>query len=298
MSIKVHVLHPQPGEIAEMVRARGREAIEWTSLPHDLSEVEVLFAMMPPHTGWSSARRLRLLHIMGVGSDTLLPAPDLPEQVRIAGARGLYAAEVAEHAITMLLALRRGLPTIVKRQENRHWKQYAYDKLEGRTLGLFGRGEAGRRVESIATAMGMRVLACTRTNGLSLASTLPECDALVIAAPHTPATHHAIDARALSLLPAGALVINVARGGIVDEDALFDALSRGHIGGAALDVFEDEPLTPESRWWTAPNTIVTSHLAGVARRYIEGVVDRFIENLRRLEAGQDLLGEIDRDAGY
>jgi phosphoglycerate dehydrogenase-like enzyme len=297
MSIKVHVLHPEPSEIAAMVRARGREAIEWTTLP-DAIDAEVIFAMMPPRAGWASATRLRLVHIMGVGADTLLPSPDLPKDVRIAGARDLYAAEVAEHAITMLLALRRGLPTIVKRQEQKLWKQYAYDKLEGRTLGVFGRGEAGRRVERIATAMGMRVLAVTRTNGASLEAVLRESDALVVAAPHTPATHHAIDARALSYLPEGALVINVARGGIVDEDALFEALGRGHLGGAALDVFEEEPLPRESRWWSAPNTIVTSHLAGVARRYIEGVVDRMIENVRRLEAGEALLGEIDREAGY
>ncbi|MGZ3424632.1 MAG: D-2-hydroxyacid dehydrogenase [Polyangiales bacterium] len=297
MSIKVHVLHPDPTAIADMVRARGREVIEWRELPQRI-DAEVIFAMIPPHEGWSSATRLRLLHIMGVGSDTLLPSPDLPENVRIAGARGLYAAEVAEHAITMLLSLRRGLPTIVQRQEKKLWKQYAYDKLEGRTLGLFGRGEAGKRIDAIATAMGMRVIACTRTNGVSLDEVSRQSDALVIAAPHTPATHHAIDARALSLLPAGALVINVARGGIVDETALLHALERGHVGGAALDVFENEPLGPASPWWTAPNTIVSSHLAGVSRRYIEGVVDRMIENVRRLEAGEPLLGEIDRDAGY
>jgi phosphoglycerate dehydrogenase-like enzyme len=235
---------------------------------------------------------------MGVGTESLLPSPDLPRSARIAGARGLYAAEVAEHAITMLLSLRRGLPTIVKRQEIKQWKQYAYDKLEGRTLGLFGRGEAGKRIDAIASAMGMRVIATTRTNGVSLDEVLRQSDALVIAAPQTPATRHAIDARALSLMPAGALVINVARGGIIDDAALLNALESGHIGGAALDVFENEPLGPESPWWTAPNTIVTSHLAGVSPRYIEGVVDRMIENVRRLEASEPLLGEIDRDAGY
>lgn len=121
---------------------------------------------------------------------------------------------------------------------------------------------------------------------------------MVVALPLTPATRGLLDAAALARLPRGAFVVNVSRGGIVDERALRSALEAGALGGAALDVFEDEPLGPDHPAWDLPRTIVTPHVAGLGERYLERAVEAFAENLRRLERGEPLVGLVDRDAGY
>jgi phosphoglycerate dehydrogenase-like enzyme len=258
------------------------------------------------------ARALELLQLAGAGVDHLLPSPDLPDHVAIAGIRGAFADEAAEHAILMMLALTRRLPELLDRQRRREWAQRPVAKLAGRTVLVLGLGEIGRRVAARASALGMRVLGVRRASAPvahvdrsdpceqvgELEALLPEAEHVVVTVPLTRATRHLLDARTLALLPRGALIVHLSRGGVIDEAALLEALRSGALGGAALDVFEHEPLPPDSPFWDAPNTIVTPHVAGYGERYLETAVAALLENVRRLEAGEPLVGVIDRDAGY
>jgi phosphoglycerate dehydrogenase-like enzyme len=270
-----------------------------------IGEIEVLFAAVTPRGIWDGARRLRLIQLMGAGADRLLPAPELPPGVRIAGARGVFAAEVAEHALALTLALARGLSTLVRRQEQRVWQPFASRTLAGQTMGVLGMGNVGRRVARGAEALGMRVLGLgrrARDPGVwgpdRLDELLAQANVLVVTLPLTPDTSRLLDHRRLRLLPPGAVLVNVGRGGVVDEDALDDALREGHLGGAGLDVFEEEPLGPRSALWTTPNVLITPHLAGLGVRYVERIIPILLDNVRRLEAGEALTHEVDRDAGY
>lgn len=312
--LRAHLYHAHAAHMRELLARLdpSRDIVAWTTpeeLDAGLPEVRVLFAPMPPRGGWSRAERLELLQMAGAGVDQLLPSPDLPARVRVAGLRGVFADEAAEHAILMVLALARDLPELLERQRARQWAQRPVAKVAGRTLAVLGLGEIGERVAARAAALGMRVLGLRRRRAPAphvervfaieeLHALLAQADYVVVTLPLTPATRRLLDGAALAALPRGAYVVHLSRGGVLDEAALRDALEQGHLGGAALDVLEDEPLEPASPWWDLPRTIITSHLAGFGRSYVERAVEAFAENLRRLEAGEPLLGLVDRDAGY
>jgi phosphoglycerate dehydrogenase-like enzyme len=309
----IHVFHPGGDGVVAAVRARaeGRTVVELAdpaALAAALPSVRVLAAPLPPRSGWGSARELELVQLFGVGADMLLPSPDLAPTVEVGTLRGVFAAEVAEHVFAVLLALVRGIPTFVERQRTRAWSPFASGTLAGRTLGIVGLGAVGQRVARIAHAFDLGVVGHRRTPRGALpfvdreTSTLDELlgasDVVVVCVPHTEATHHLLDRARIARMKPGALLVDVARGGVVDELALVDALSEGHVGGAALDVFAEEPLAPASPLWAAPNVLITPHVAGLGLRYVERGVEVLLDNVRRLEAGTPRTSLVDRAAGY
>lgn len=238
-----------------------------------------------------------------------MPSPDLPGRVRVAGLRGVFAEDVAEHVILMLLALTRGLPAFFDRQRRREWRPHAVPRLSGKTLLLVGLGAIGKAVATRAVAMGLRAEGiCRRPRAMehvvhvrsagALQEAASRADALVVCVPLTPDTRGLISASVLRALPDGAVVVDVSRGGVVDDQALLQAVREGRLGGVAKDVFESEPLSSDSPWWTAPRTLVTPHIAGYGERYLEHAVEVLLDNVRRLERGEPLVGLVDRDAGY
>lgn len=315
---RIHVYHGTSRELGEALAARlrpafpDREIVLWSreeELRAGLPEVEALLAFRPPRGVWAGAQRLRLLQSMGAGVDGLLPAPDLPPQVRIANARGIHGPQMAEFALAMLLALAKRIPQALEQQRAHVWKPYGMTLLAGRTLGILGFGSIGAAVAERARALGMRVLGTQRTPKpsphadlvLPPAETdrvLRESSCLVVLLPLTHETRGAVGARELALLPAGALLVDLARGGIVDESALVDALRAGRLAGAALDVFAEEPLPPSSPLWDAPNLIATPHIAGLAPDYMERLTEILLDNLARVEQDLPLRNAVDRERGY
>ena len=311
---RLHVFHAFGEAIRDPFHAAfpDRELVIWrdaAEFEREIEEAEVLLALRPPRGHWSRARRLRLIQMPGAGVDSLLPAPDLPERVVIANARGLHGAQMPEFAIAMLLALAKRLPRALAQQQRREWRMYLPLTLEDTTLGILGLGAIGSGVARRAVALGMRVIGTQRkpkpVEGVAevfppeeTERVLRESDALVVLLPLTPETRGLLDAAALAKLKPRALLVNLARGGIVDEDAVVEALRARRLGGAAIDVFEREPLPEDHPLWDAPNAIVTPHLAGIRPDYMERVADLFFENVRRLERGEPVLNPIDRARGY
>ena len=275
-----------------------------------LGEIEVLFAPMPPRDGWAGAERLRLIQVLGTGVDTLLPSPDLPPQVEIAGVRGVFAPDVAEHALALLLAHARRLPQLLDAQRGRSFEATPRPSIAGEVVTIVGGGEIGRRVARATTALDMRVRVVSRTGrgelqpGVellpadALASAVSDARFVVIAVPLTPATTNLFDARMLARMRSDAYLINVARGGIVDEAALVEAVSARRLGGAALDVFAEEPLPPDHVLWTVPGITITPHVGGLGIGYIERCIEALLANVAALEGGTPRRGVVDRDVGY
>ena len=289
-----------------------RELVVWSKeseFAGGIGEVEALFVLRPPRAYWARARRLRLIQTTGAGVDSVLPAPDLAEHVIITNARGVHATHMSEFGITLLLTLAKRIPRMVRQQQEHRWKSFLPRQLDGATLGILGVGAIGEAVADRARALGMRVIG-TRHSGApsehadriyppsQTEEVLALSDALVILLPLTPETEGFLDRERLSHLKPGALVVNLARGGIVDEDALVEALKEERIAGAAFDVFAEEPLPESSPLWDVPNLLVTPHMAGIVGDYIERVVAIFAENLKRFETGEPLLNQVDRDRGY
>jgi len=278
---------------------------------------DAAFAIALGREAMARATRLRWLHCSGhaVGH---FPLADLAARgVVVTNSRGIQSVPIAEHVMACLLALARRLPQTLRDQQARAWRPNALTGeaspwlLAGRTIGIIGMGTLGRAIAVRAKAFGMRVIGMRRNPHRGAPAEvdevvgppdrdrlLSEADVVVIAAPLTPETDRLLDARAIARMKAGAVVINIARGQLIDEAALAEALESGRLGGAALDVFTTEPLAPDSPFWSLPSVIVTPHNSGFRAGHFDAVVDLFAENLTRFERGVELLNVVDLQTGY
>jgi len=278
----------------------------------------------------AQAPRLRWVQLDTAGVDHVVRTPLWRSDVAITTLNGVAPPTMAEYALMMMLAFAHRLPLMLAHQAraewpspSERWRRFMPRELRGATVGIVGFGSIGREVGRVARAFGLRVLALRRgtaarpasyhlpdlaaldnsdPDGLygpaQLTEMLPRCDYVVVVTPYTSATHHLIDRIALDAMKPTAVLVNMARGGVVDEDALVRALREGRIAGAALDVFDEEPLPRDSPLWTMENVIVSPHVAGFTPGYHERVLDLFGENLRRYLAGEELLNQARRDREY
>lgn len=223
-------------------------------------------------------------------------------------ARGVHARPLSEFALmAMLMHTRRGLH-MMQAQQRREWLRFAGSDLDGRTVAIVGFGAIGAALAPVARALGMRVLGVRRRPELSasgmdgvdrvfgsdqLHEVLAQAEFLVLIAPHTDETENMIGAEELAALPAGAAIINIGRGALIDEPALIAALESGHIGGAYLDVFAEEPLPQDSPLWSMSNVLVSPHSGSTSDRENERITNLFIDNLGRWLRGDALLNRLD-----
>ena len=213
-------------------------------------------------------------------------------------ASGIHAVPLAEFVLMTMLMFTKRYGLLAERKAERRFERFATGQLPGKTLAIVGPGKIGREIARLARPFGVRVVALGRTTrapeelGVDHVYTRPElhtmlgeADFLVLIAPHTPETEDMIDAAAIAALKPGAVLVNIARGQLIDEDALLAALRVGHIAGAALDVFRDEPLPPTSPFWDEPNVIINAHSASTSDGEDERIVDIFCHNLGHYLAG-------------
>ncbi|MDQ6798740.1 MAG: D-2-hydroxyacid dehydrogenase [Actinomycetota bacterium] len=222
-------------------------------------------------------------------------------RVLVTSAGGVHAGPLAEFAMFGLLAFTKGLPRLRSDSETRRWEHYPVGELAGETLLVVGLGSVGAEVARLAKAFGMRVIGVNRTGRTDTATVdevrtarflgdlLPVAHGVVVTLPLTDETRGVIDAHAISRMRTGAIMVNVGRGAVIDEEALVKALEDGRLGGAALDVFETEPLPPQSPLWRLPNVIISPHTAALSLRENERIVALFVENLRRYLGGDELI---------
>jgi phosphoglycerate dehydrogenase-like enzyme len=246
------------------------------------------------------AAKLRFIQAIGAGTDQF-PRDELATRgIRLASARGVNARAVAEHAMALVLALSRRLPEARDNQARRVWRgmigdlSRREDELGGKTLLVIGIGDIGGRLARLAKAFDMRVVGLRRDPSLgsgkadavhpmsALKSVLPDADFVVLTCPLTEETENLIDAEALGHMKSSAYLVNVARGRVVDEAALIEALAARRIAGAGLDVTAEEPLAPSSPLWGMEHVLVTPHTAGETRHYEDNVIEILRDNLERL----------------
>jgi len=210
---------------------------------------------------------------------------------------GVHATPLAEWSIFGLLAITKGLPRLLHDKAERRWDHYPVDELRGRTLLVVGLGEIGTEVARLAAAFGMEVVSVTRREG-DLDALLPQADAVVLTLPLTDETRGLVGRERLAAMRPGSILVNVGRGGVVDEEALIAALRDGHLRGAALDVFAEEPLPKESPLWELDNVLLSPHTAALSWHENERIVELFADNLRRYLAGEELRSRIRTDLFY
>lgn len=298
-------------------RHRFVHALDEEALAAHVADADVAFTseLRPAHL--AAATRLRWIHSPAAGVGSMLFPAMVASPVVISNSRGMSADHIAEHVVGVTLALFRKLPLALRSQAARHWAQD--DMLQPpplRTLrgaealvvglGSIGRASAWRLAALGATVRGIRRRAGEPVpEGVTAVGTpddlqglLAAADLVILAAAQTAATRRMIGERELAWMRTDAVLVNVSRGKLVDEAALAAALASGTIGGAALDVFEHEPLDPGSPLWSLPNVIVTPHTSGFRPDHWDAATELFAGNLRRFEAGQPLVNVVDKSAGY
>jgi phosphoglycerate dehydrogenase-like enzyme len=277
-----------------------------------LAEADIIFAYSLPPDIMRRAPRLKWVQMMSAGVDRLLGTDLWQSPLMITGVSGISAGPVAEFAIMFMLMFVKDAPRFFMMKRDRKWERYRPSSLNGKTVGIVGLGNIGREVARLSGAFGMNVVATRRSAGKEtharyvdrllplsqLHSLLAASNFVVISVPLTPDTRNLIGEREFRAMKPSACIINIARGGIIDEDALIRALDEKRIAGAGLDVTAAEPLPPDSRLWEFDNVIISPHVAGGAEEYMERATRLFCDNLDRYINGRRLKNIVDRKRGY
>jgi phosphoglycerate dehydrogenase-like enzyme len=281
------------------------------------ADADAAFALALSRDAIVRATRLKWLHCSGHAVGHFALDELSARGIVVTNSRGVQSVPIAEHVMACVLALARKLPETLRDQRARAWRPNALTGeaspwlLAGRTMGIIGTGTIGEAIARRAKAFGMRVLGMRRNPSRGVPAGFDEvlgpaeknrllasADIVVMAAPFTPATERLIDRAAIETMKRAAIVVNVSRGQLIDEVELARALDSGRLGGAALDVFQIEPLPQNSPLWAMPNVIVTPHNSGFRTGHFDAVIDLFSENLMRYERRVDLLNVVDVQAGY
>lgn len=245
----------------------------------------------------AGAECVRWIHCGGTGVDHFEPWD--PSRLTITNSPGVAAKVMSEFALCAIYALNLRFPRYFRQQQRREWARGSVRQSEGGTVTVIGLGRIGRAICARARAAGLKVLGVRAGKGHveetdrtfsvdDLHQALAAADQVVVVVPHTSRTDNLIDAAAIRAMKPGAILVNLSRGGVVDEAALLAAIHTGQVGGAAMDVFRDEPLPPESPFWDLENVIVTPHSAGFVEGWESAVRDLFCANLARWLDGRPL----------
>jgi phosphoglycerate dehydrogenase-like enzyme len=259
---------------------------------------------------FDAAPKLKWYHSVGAGVEDLVGVPEFRARgITLTNNSGSYDIQIAEHAIAFILAGAKRLHVYRDQQSRRNWKEHRQDEIRGATLVVYGLGSIGAEIARLGAALGMRVIGVRRrvepAPGVErivppelLAEVAAEADYLAVAAPLTAATRGAVSRDVIERMKKTAWIVNIARGAIVDEAALVDALRQGKLGGAGLDAFSTEPLPADHPLWTLENVIISPHSSNSSPHVRERTIALFVENLRRFKSGAELLNRVDLEAGY
>jgi D-3-phosphoglycerate dehydrogenase len=313
MKIVLHDQFPIGEELLTLVRSAAPRATtvvaDKQQLAEALADAEVFYGFHTPEV-FTHAPRLTWIQTSAAGLDRLLVPELVNRGLIITNASGVHASAVAECAWALTLALSRCLHTYMLQQQQHVWKWGPLIDRFGGTVGIIGLGGIGRQYARVARAFDMRVIAVDphardapdTVNCLwpmnRLDDLLRESDVILVSCPYTAETRYLINRERLALVKPTAILINIARGGIIDEVALEEALRSGKLAGAGLDVTETEPLPPSSPLWDTPNLIISPHCGGISSHRVRKLIEFFCENLRRYVAGQPLVNLVDQKKGY
>jgi len=298
-------------EVQEAMRARYKQMLlerfpelsvtvvgHHTEVDPHIADTDVLLCFSPPMADHvvRDAPKLKWIQALGTGVDNIVDLPSLGKEVIVTNIRGIHGAPVSEATIAFMLSLARDLPRSVHAQDRAAWERWPAQLLAGKTVGILGVGLIAEYLAPICKAFGMNVVGITgnprETPGFDrmvrrddLVAVAPTLDFLVVLIPMSAETRHIVGEKVFAAMKPSAYLVNVARGGVVDEPALIAALESGQIAGAGLDVFAQEPLPPDNPLWKTKNVTIFPHLGGYSQGYEERAWPTIETNMRCFLAG-------------
>lgn len=262
-------------------------------------DADIFMAFGPQLAGdfFRDTPRLKWVNSLGTGTDGIADSPYLGKDVIVTATRGIHGVPMSEMALLLMLAFNRDIRRLERQRESAKWERYPGKLLDRKTVGILGLGAIAEVMAPRLKALGMRVIGISRTDRpipgfdkiyprAQLARAASEADYLVLLVPLEPDTRNIVDEAVLSAMKPTSILINLARGGVLDEDALVRALKQKKIAGAALDALEQEPLPPNNPLWKMPNVIITPHVGGYCDTYVEMAAEQFEERLAHFAAGR------------
>jgi phosphoglycerate dehydrogenase-like enzyme len=313
MKIVLHDQFPIGEELLMLVRTAAPAAqvmfIDEANLARELADAEVFYGYHLPEV-FAGAKNLRWIQTSAAGLDKILIPELVARGLIITNASGIHAAAVAECAWALTLSIGRCLHIFGRQQQQHVWKWGPLYDMFGGTAGIIGLGGIAKQFARVAHAFDMRVVAVDphvrqKPDTVSelwpmdrLDHLLGQSDVILVSCPYTPETRYLINRERLSRVKQNAILVNIARGGIIDEVALVEALRSGRLAGAGLDVTEVEPLPLESPLWDAPNLVISPHCGGISSHRMRKLIEFFCDNLRRYVAGQPLRNVVDQKKGF
>jgi len=312
--VKVLVSFDLHKEYLEQIRSVSpkvelKKRVEKNKILGEINDVEVLYAASFDKDIFKAANKLKWIHCHRAGVDPFIFPEMVKSDILLTNSRGIHRTQVSEHTMSLILAWSRRLHKFIRYQLEAKWYKFETDEVLGKTIGIIGLGDIGIEIAAKAKSFGMKIL------GLDIRKIQPpqvdemipperlsvllkRSDYVVLVVPLTPETKGLIGEKELKQMKKTAVLVNISRGGLIQEDKLVKALKEGWIAGAALDVFEIEPLPPESEFWKMENLILTPHVAGTTPYYDQRAILVFIENLKRYLEGKPLINLIDKEKGY
>ena len=300
-------------DVSKLAQAEQKgDAAARKQLDELLADAAIIYGFRLPADVLTRAPKLKWFQTMSAGVDRFLTEEFKRSQVVMTSVSGIHAVPIGEFVLGLMLMLAKQTPLAFQQKQQKLWKSYLATELRGKIVGIVGLGNIGREVARLAQAFGMKVVAMRRSAGRSrrtryvdklylrdqLQALLAESDFVVLTLPLTAETERIIGEAELRAMKPTAYIINIARGNLVDEEALIKALQEHRIAGAGLDVFSKEPLPADSPLWEMPNVIMSPHIAGGMADYIDRATDIFIQNLRRYLKGESLLNIVNKEIGY
>jgi len=282
--------------------------------PEDVQQADMLLTFLIPDSIALHLGGIRWVQSVGAGVDAILDAlracRHVADDVLVTRVTGVFGRKLAEYVLARCLAISQEIPRLEEERRQRNWKRFFPRSLSDLCVAVVGAGDIGIAIGRSLKVNGARVIgvrrsppaadspdALTQTRSVrDLSDVLAEADIVVLVVPLTDETRGLMGRAQFERMIPGSWLINVARGPVVDEDSLIAALRSGHLGGAALDVFQTEPLPPESPLWTMKNVMISPHVAGVTTA--DEAAAAFVENFRRIERGDEPVGRVDLDRGY
>jgi phosphoglycerate dehydrogenase-like enzyme len=327
--MKVLIVHYHPFELwhapawlrerlqSEFPQLKVLQLPNYDRVPEEIADTDVFIGWLLRPEQFVTAKKLKWIHSPAAAVHQLMFPEVVRSSVLVTNSTGVHGPVVAEHAIAVLLALAKRLPQSMRYQAKNKWSQEQLwqerprpREVDGATVAVIGMGVIGSEFTRRAKALGMKVLAVRENPGkgtggadevfgpAQIDDVLPRADYVLLCTPVTPATTHIMNRARLKKMKPDAYLINVARGTLIDEPDLLEALKSRTIAGAALDVFEEEPLPEQSPFWELDNVLITPHTAAVTERLWERHFRLIVENLNRFLAGKPLLYEVDKTRGY
>jgi phosphoglycerate dehydrogenase-like enzyme len=303
-------------EAAERYEAIAKQLdafVDWDTdhFADSMKTAEVLVTWnLPTENLAEVAPNLKWIHIIGAGVEHLCPMNWVPAGVTVTNNKGAHADKAGEYALMAVLMLHNKMPAILDNQRTRTWASLFSTPIEGKTVGLIGVGSIGGGAAAQLSKLPVHIIGVSRhgrahphVNEMvsidKLDEVLPRMDYLFVSTPSTPETRNLFNRQRLQGLKPGAGLINVGRSSVMDYEALAELLASGHLSGAVIDVFDDEPLLPDSPLWSAPNFVVTPHVsADDGDNYVPITLDLFFANMQRYLAGETLMNIVRPELGY